>query len=70
MQLNPELRALIIELGGLGRARGVAGDVRTKVNARGELVIGLIIRPRYAGEWSDSPTQSREEKRAARERRG
>jgi len=39
--------------------------VSHKVNARGELVLAVIIPPAYPGEWS-SETSSRDEKRQRR----
>lgn len=48
--LTDQVRHAIADLAkarGLDRAR-----VREKVNAQGELVIALIIPPKYPGEWS------------------
>jgi hypothetical protein len=69
MKLTLGVQALMNAIGDLAKARGIAGAVRPTVNARGELVIALIIPPRHPGEWTDAPAQSREDKKTAREKR-
>jgi hypothetical protein len=68
--MNLTVRALMHQIEDLARARGFeAARVLSKVNRHGELVIGLVIPPRTLDEWGGPPKQSREEKRANREKR-
>ncbi|MGO9833317.1 MAG: hypothetical protein ACLP1X_03805 [Polyangiaceae bacterium] len=63
------IRALMHSIGDLAKEKGIDGRVASKVNARGELVIALLIPPRTPGEWADAPKPTREQKRASREAR-
>ncbi len=55
----------------MAKDKGLGGRVLSKVNARGDLVIALVVPQNVPGEWGDpTPEPSkREEKRASRERR-
>lgn len=74
------------EIAALAKAKGFTdARVLDKVNARGELVIGVLIPPRHPGEWTaakaedgagrsgadarEAPPDPREAKRLAMERR-
>jgi hypothetical protein len=68
--MNLVLRALMQQIEELAHARGFTrARVLTKVNRHGELVVGLLIPPRSLDEWADAPKQTRDEKRASREKR-
>lgn len=67
--MNLWIRALMTSVDDLAKAKGVTGRVLSKVNARGELVIALVIPPRTPGEWAERPEATREQKRASREER-
>jgi hypothetical protein len=68
--VNLGLRALMNRFEEAARERGYpTARGAWKVNARGELVIALIIPPRTPGEWDDEPRATREQKKAAREAR-
>jgi hypothetical protein len=59
MELSLGVRVLMGALEALAKSKGFA-DVRVlpKVNARGELVLGVILPPRTPREWSDSTERS------------
>jgi hypothetical protein len=68
--MNLMIRALMSQIEDLARARGFErARVLHKVNRHGELVIGLLIPPRRLDEWGEPPKQTRDEKRASREKR-
>jgi hypothetical protein len=70
--MNLVVSTLMLEIHELAKRKGFdKSRVLAKVNARSELVIGLIIPPRTPDEWSNPPRSAdvREAKRAARERR-
>ncbi len=77
------VRALMTEIGDLAKAKGFSGSrVLHKVNARGELVLAVVIAPTTPGEWgpptpppprveatAPDAADSREAKRLARLKR-
>jgi hypothetical protein len=64
------IRALMSEIGALAKAKGFPESrVLSKVNARGELVIGLLIPERTPGEWRAGEVDEREAKRLERMKR-
>jgi hypothetical protein len=68
--MNLAVRALMHQIEDLAHERGFErARVLSKVNPRGELVIGVLIPPRTPGEWTKPPEDVREQKRASRERR-
>jgi hypothetical protein len=67
--MNLLIRALMHSIDDLAKEKGIDGRVASKVNARGELVIALLIPPRTPGEWAEAPKATREQKRASREAR-
>lgn len=69
MELTLGVRVLMRELEALARQKGfLHARVQSKVNARGELVLGVIIPARTPGEWGRPPELAdREAKRRARE---
>ena len=68
--MNLMVRALMSQIEELARARGFEqARVLSKVNRHGELVIGVLIPPRTLDEWGGAPKQTRDEKRASREKR-
>ena len=68
--MNLAVRALMHQIEDLAHASGFErARVLSKVNHRGELVIGVLIPPRTAGEWTPPPQDVREQKRASREKR-
>jgi hypothetical protein len=69
MDLPVEVHALMAEIRALLRDKFEQARVQSKINARGELVIGVIIPPREPGEWTSPRIDAREAKRLARERR-
>jgi hypothetical protein len=81
MNLQPFLGTLMQELEKLAQSSGFPNArVLSKVNFRGELVLGVILRPKAAGLGPERPscrgrpvpappTDAREEKRLARQRR-
>ncbi len=69
MDLPLQVHELMAEIRALAKARFDQARVQPKVNARGELVIGVIIPPRVPGGWDTPQPDAREEKRRARERR-
>ena len=73
MHLTVGAQVLTNGIAALAKAKGFEhARVQVKVNARGELVIGVLIPPSVPEEWGPPiPTLSeREAKRLARERRG
>jgi hypothetical protein len=69
MDLPVEVHTLMTEIRTLAQAKFGQARVQPKINARGELVIGVIIPPREPGEWTSPRIDAREAKRLARERR-
>jgi hypothetical protein len=69
MDLPLQVHELMAEIRALATAKFEHARVQPKVNARGELVIGVIIPPRVPGGWATTAPDAREEKRRARERR-
>jgi hypothetical protein len=70
MDLSANLGTLMQDLETLAKSRGFAhARVLSKVNFRGELVLGIILRPKASGRGREPPADAREEKRLARERR-
>jgi hypothetical protein len=69
MDLPLQIHELMAEIRALAKSRFEHARVQAKVNARGELVIGVIVPPRIPGEWAARAPDAREEKRRARERR-
>jgi hypothetical protein len=66
------IQAILQQLQDLATRKGLVGArVASKVNDRGELVLALIIPPRYRGEWEkpEGKPDDRERKRLNRERR-
>lgn len=69
MDLPVEVQSLMAEIQALVETKFAHARVKPKVNARGELVIGVIIPPREPNEWVLPRIDAREAKRLARERR-
>ena len=69
MDLPVEVHTLMTEIRTLAQAKFGQARVQPKINARGELVIGVIIPPREPAEWTSPRIDAREAKRLARERR-
>jgi hypothetical protein len=69
MDLPVEVQTLMIEIRALVQTKFERARVQPKVNAKGDLVIGVIIPPREPGEWVSPRVDAREAKRLARERR-
>jgi hypothetical protein len=70
MDMPLAVSVLMRELEALTQSKGFSkARVKSKVNARGELVLGVIIPPRTPNEWGDPPSALREEKRRSREKR-
>jgi hypothetical protein len=64
------LKAFVDRVSELAKERGIAqARVAWKRNARGELVIAVIVPPSYPGEWDDEPVPTREQLKAQREKR-
>jgi hypothetical protein len=71
MNLTMGVRALVAQAHELAKKLGFAGArVDVKVNARGELVVGILIPPRTPDEWGPpSSFDRREAGRLARMKR-
>ena len=69
MDLPVEVQTLMAEIQALVQTKFEHARVKPKVNAHGELVIGVIIPPRRPNEWVLPRVDAREAKRLARERR-
>jgi hypothetical protein len=66
------IQAIMQQLQELAKRKGLDGArVASKVNDRGELVVALIISPRYPDEWRRPETEpdGRERKRLSRQER-
>jgi hypothetical protein len=70
VHLTLGLKAFVDRVEAFAKERGIAqARVAWKRNARGELVIAIIIPPSYPGEWDDDPVPPREQLKAQREKR-
>jgi hypothetical protein len=68
--MNLLVRSLMSQMEELARAKGFEhARVLSKVNRHGELVVAVLIPPRAVGEWGAPPIDTREQKKASREKR-
>ena len=71
MDLTTGMRVLMGQIADLANKMGFsAARMDAKVNARGELVIGVLVPPRHPDEWGPPSTHDRREAtRFARQQR-